>query len=118
MPRHEVLSYKVYPDGYDESTVGDKYNWVVTVERREQPDGTFKWRVSGRAESWYCYSSAGNRIQDAPRHRRYTRFDTLEDALAIAYKVVNTAGPMGWTLQQFEEHFRKRHEAEKTKETA
>jgi hypothetical protein len=112
MPRHEIRAYEVYPDGYDETTIGDKHNWVVTVEKREQPDGSFRWRVAGRGGTFQCYSSAGNLIYDHARHRRYTRFDDLDKALEIAYKVVNTAGPMGWTIQQFEEHFRRRDEAE------
>lgn len=109
MPRHEITTYEVYPDGYDESTIVDKRNWILFVERREQRSGEFLWKVSRSpgGRGGLVLTRRGKWIYDQRFQLRWTRHP-LEDALALAYEHVNTAGPMGWTLQQFEEHFAKK----------
>jgi hypothetical protein len=111
MPRHEITRYEVYPDGYDESTIVDKRNWILYVERREQENGEYLWKVSrSPGGGGFVLTRKGKWIYDQRLQLRWTRH-SLEDALALADKHVDTAGPMGWTLKQFEDHFRKQDEA-------
>lgn len=114
-PKHEVTAYEVFPDGYDESTIVDKWHWRLHVTRMEQPDGRMLWVVSRGSYSRYTHilSSAGNWILDTPRMKRWTRHE-LDKALELAYAAVNTAGPFGWTLQQFEDHLRKKEKESAT----
>jgi hypothetical protein len=108
MPRHEVTAYEVYPDGYDESAIVDKWRWRLMVTRMEQPDGRMLWVVTRGSYQRYTHilSSAGNWITDTPRMKRWTRHE-LDKALELAYAAVNE-GPNGWTLQQWEDHFKEK----------
>lgn len=108
MPKHEVTCYVVYPDRYDESTIVDKRHWLLYVERMLQEDGTYLWRVSKTHGQWgMVLTRKGKWIYDSRLQKRWTRH-SYEDALALAYKYVNTSGPMGWTLQEFENHFKRK----------
>jgi hypothetical protein len=114
MPTHETTCILVYPDGYEESTIGDKWRWLLYVERMLQEDGTYLWRVSGsHGQRGMVLTRKGKWIYDTALQKRWTRH-SYEDALALAYKYVNTAGggPYNWTMQQFEDHFKKKEKTE------
>jgi len=110
MPTHEALIYKVFPDGYNSSDAINHDSWCVYVEKRLQPDyETYKWLVStAPGQRSFVFTRTGKRIYDTPLQRRWTRFDTLQEALELAYNVVNTNGPFGMTIERMNEHWEKR----------
>jgi hypothetical protein len=87
-PRVSATKYTVYPTGYDESPFSDSYSFCIYVE---QFHDTGRWRIhDGFERGGQLVSRTGRWIDNTPLNRQWTRFDTAEEAIAVAVKAVDT----------------------------
>lgn len=102
MSTHKVSAYTVYPTGFDESPIVDKYHFVITVEDGYSKHGWAIRRSSrrclNRAGEWVYESSPSERSDEWFAEHRFPEKEALERALAAVEKVqVN-----GFTFAEFD----------------
>lgn len=97
-PRVKVESYVIYPTGYEDLVHSDKFMWCLQVTNGHQwgwsirPAGTSSFRAMNRKGEW---------IDETRGHgQNKTRRFTLDEALSLALKYVDTRKISGYTAAE------------------
>lgn len=85
-PRFSVTKYTVYPEGYDQGSTHGSNTFCVYVE--QFPD-TGKWYIHD-GTNYFLSTHKAVWVARSNLNKKWTRFDTAEEALDVALKAVDT----------------------------